>query len=90
MFLFHNLLLHSTPQTIGGFSCAYGLGISPDGLNVYVTDDCLYTVTNYRRDPETGSLEFVNELQGAANNGDGLGCLKTLSFSNSGVGVENS
>lgn len=72
-------------QTIGGFTCAYGLGIAPDSLNVYVADDCLYAVKNYKRDLETGSLEFEDELQGSSLNGDGLGCLKALSFTSDGV-----
>ncbi|CAM9196634.1 unnamed protein product, partial [Hapterophycus canaliculatus] len=72
-------------QTIGGFTCVYGLGVPPDGLNVYVTDDCLYTVTNYKRDPNTGSLTFQDELSGDPRNGDGLGCLKSLSFTANGV-----
>lgn len=63
----------------------YGLGVAPDGLNVYVTDDCLYTVTNFKRDLDTGSLTFQDELSGDPRNGDGLGCLKSLSFSASGV-----
>ncbi|CAN0165370.1 unnamed protein product, partial [Laminaria digitata] len=72
-------------QTIGGFTCMYGLGVSPDGLNVYVTDDCLYVVKNYKRDPDTGSLSFQDELSGSPLNGDGLGCLKSLSFTTTGV-----
>lgn len=63
----------------------YGLGVAPDGLNVYVTDDCLYVVKNFKRDPETGSLAFQDELSGSPLNGDGLGCLKSLSFTTSGV-----
>lgn len=63
----------------------YGLGVPPDGLNVYVTDDCLYTVTNFKRDPDTGSLAFEDELIGDPRNGDGLGCLKSLSFTDDGV-----
>lgn len=63
----------------------YGLGVAPDGLNVYVTDDCLYLVKNYKRDPDTGSLSFQDELSGSPLNGDGLGCLKSLSFDESGV-----
>lgn len=63
----------------------YGLGVAPDGLNVYVTDDCLYLVKNYKRDPDTGSLSFQDELSGSPLNGDGLGCLKSLSFDASGV-----
>lgn len=63
----------------------YGLGVAPDGRNVYVTDDCLYTVTNFQRDPDTGSLAFADELIGDPRNGDGLGCLKSLSFTADGV-----
>lgn len=70
---------------MGGFTCVYGLGVAPDGLNVYVSDDCLYTVTNFRRDPDTGSLAFEDELIGDPRNGDGLGCLKSLSFTADGV-----
>ena len=70
---------------MGGFTCVYGLGVSPDGRNVYVTDDCLYTVTNFQRDPDTGSLAFGDELIGDPRNGDGLGCLKSLSFTDDGV-----
>lgn len=65
--------------------CMYGLGISPDGLNVYATDDCLYVIKNFRRDAETGFLTFQDELGGSKLNGDGLGCLKSLSFSANGV-----
>eukprot|EP00752_Nemacystus_decipiens_P016559 g14801.t1 len=72
-------------QTMGGFTCVYGLGVSPDGRSVYVTDDCLYTVTNFQRDPDTGSLAFGDELIGDPRNGDGLGCLKSLSFTADGV-----
>lgn len=63
----------------------YGLGIAPDGRNVYVADDCLYMVTNFKRDPDTGSLVFKDQLEGSATNGDGLGCIKSLSFASSGV-----
>lgn len=63
----------------------YGLGVSTDGLNVYVTDDCLYVVFNYKRDPGTGSLTFKDEINGNSFNGDGLGCIKSLSFSSNGV-----
>lgn len=59
--------------------------MAPDGLNVYVTDDCLYAVKNYRRDLSTGNLEFDDELRGSSVNGDGLGCLKGLSFTWDGV-----
>ncbi|CAN0089930.1 unnamed protein product [Ascophyllum nodosum] len=72
-------------QTLGGFSCMYGLGIAPNGLNVYVTDDCLHVVTNFKRDPGTGSLVFQDELEGNPLNGDGLGCIKSFSFSASSV-----
>ncbi|CAN0328345.1 unnamed protein product [Pylaiella littoralis] len=72
-------------QTIGGFTCLYGLGVPPDGLNVYVTDDCLYTVTNFKRDPDSGSLTFQDELIGDTRNGDGLGCLKSLSYTTDGI-----
>ncbi|CAM9383782.1 unnamed protein product [Ectocarpus sp. 12 AP-2014] len=74
-------------QTVGGFTCLYGLGVAPDGANVYVADDCLYTVTNFRRDPDTGSLTFQDELSGDPRNGDGLGCLKSLSFTEDGAWV---
>lgn len=65
----------------------YGLGISTDGLNVYVTDDCLYVVFNYKRNPDTGSLTFEDEINGNSFNGDGLGCIKSLSFSSNGVSI---
>lgn len=80
-------ILNGSRQTIGGFTCVYGLGVAPDGLNVYVTDDCLYTVTNFKRDLDTGSLTFQDELSGDPRNGDGVGCLKSLSFTANGVGV---
>ena len=57
---------------------------------MYVTDDCLYLVKNYKRDPDAGSLSFQDELSGSPLNGDGLGCLKSLSFATNGVSEQAS
>jgi DNA-binding beta-propeller fold protein YncE len=57
---------------VTNLSGARGLAISPDGQHIYVTSDAHDMLLNFSRDPQTGTLTFIEDFTDNTDGVDGL------------------